>query len=60
MRRLMQLAPATRIHPGRREPATIGDEWQANPFVQICRGLAAESTERCTVGVGDDAIIGGS
>jgi hydroxyacylglutathione hydrolase len=47
--RLMELPPQTRVHPGHREPTTIGEEWEANPFVQIWRGLEGTGEERCTV-----------
>src|SRR5215203_2236257 len=36
--RLMELPPDLRVHPGHREPTTIGDELEANPFVQVWRG----------------------
>src|SRR5262249_39725142 len=47
--RLMELPPATRVHPGHREPTTIGEEWEANPFVRIWRGLEETGEEECTV-----------
>ena len=53
MDRLMQLPPETRVHPGHREPSTIGDEWESNPFVRIWRGLDEEGSEPCTVGPAD-------
>ena len=49
--RLMELPPETRVHPGHREPTTIGEELESNPFVRIWRGidetgeLARESDE---------------
>jgi hydroxyacylglutathione hydrolase len=46
---LMQLPPATVVHPGHTEATTIGEEWQGNPFVRLWRGLDEESDERCTV-----------
>ncbi len=49
MERLMTLPPETRVHPGHREPTTIGAEWEANPFVQIWRGLDEEGEESCSV-----------
>ena len=36
--RLMELPPETIVHPGHREPTTIGDELEGNPFVRIWRG----------------------
>ena len=37
--RLMELHPETVVHPGHREPTTIGEEREGNPFVRIWRGL---------------------
>jgi glyoxylase-like metal-dependent hydrolase (beta-lactamase superfamily II) len=47
--RLMELPPETRVHPGHREPTTIGAEWESNPFVRIWRGLDATGEESVTV-----------
>lgn len=47
--RLMELPPETRVHPGHREPTTIGEEWEGNPFVRIWRGLDETGEEPCTV-----------
>jgi glyoxylase-like metal-dependent hydrolase (beta-lactamase superfamily II) len=47
--RLMELPPATVVHPGHREPTTIGDEFDANPFVQIWRGEAETGAEEVTI-----------
>jgi hydroxyacylglutathione hydrolase len=47
--RLMELPPETQVHPGHREPTTIGDEWEQNPFVRIWRGLEETGEEECTV-----------
>ena len=30
--RLMELPPETRVHPGHREPTTIGEEWERQPL----------------------------
>jgi hydroxyacylglutathione hydrolase len=49
MDRLMTLPPQTRVHPGHREPTTIGEEWEGNPFVQVWRGLDEVGAESCTV-----------
>jgi hydroxyacylglutathione hydrolase len=46
---LMQLPPATRVHPGHTDPTTVGDEWDGNPFIRVWRGIDPESHERCTV-----------
>jgi hydroxyacylglutathione hydrolase len=53
MERLMELPQETRIHPGHREPSTIGAEWEANPFIRIWRGIDEEGTDGCSVGSGD-------
>jgi glyoxylase-like metal-dependent hydrolase (beta-lactamase superfamily II) len=50
MDKLMKLPPETRIHPGHKQPSTIGAEWESNPFVRIWRGLEEEGAETCTVG----------
>jgi hydroxyacylglutathione hydrolase len=47
--RLMELAPETVVHPGHREPTTIGEEWQSNPFVRIWRGEEETGGEDVTV-----------
>lgn len=47
--RLMELPPGTRVHPGHREPTTIGEEWEGNPFVRVWRGLDQLGEEACTV-----------
>jgi glyoxylase-like metal-dependent hydrolase (beta-lactamase superfamily II) len=47
--RLMELPPQTRVHPGHREPTTIGEEWEGNPFVRVWRGLEQTGEEACTV-----------
>lgn len=53
MEKLMKLPPETRVHPGHREPTTIGDERENNPFIRIWRGLDEESAEPCTIGPAD-------
>jgi hydroxyacylglutathione hydrolase len=47
--RLLELPPETVVHPGHREPTTIGEEWEHNPFVRIWRGLDATGEEAVTV-----------
>lgn len=49
----MKLPPETRIHPGHREPSTIGGEWESNPFIRIWRGLDDEGAEPCSIGPAD-------
>lgn len=55
MERLLSLPPETRIHPGHREPTTVAEELEANPFVRVWRGLDPEGAERCMVGPADSA-----
>jgi hydroxyacylglutathione hydrolase len=55
MDKLMKLPPETRVHPGHRQPSTIGEEWEQNPFVRIWRGLDSESADPCSVGPPDAA-----
>ena len=45
MDRLMALPPTTRVLPGHREPTTIGEEWEHNPFIRLLRGLDPEGSE---------------
>jgi hydroxyacylglutathione hydrolase len=47
--RLMELPPETTVHPGHKEPTTIGEEWEQNPFVRIWRGLDSTGEEAVTV-----------
>jgi len=47
--RLMELPAETRVHPGHREPTTIGEEFESNPFVRVWRGLDETGEESCTV-----------
>jgi glyoxylase-like metal-dependent hydrolase (beta-lactamase superfamily II) len=47
--RLMELPPETVVHPGHREPTTIGEEWDANPFVRTWRGEEQTGEEQVTV-----------
>lgn len=47
--RLLELPPETTVHPGHREPTTIGEEYDANPFVQIWRGEEETGDEQVTV-----------
>ena len=47
--RLMELPPETTVHPGHREPTTIGEENEGNPFVRVWRGADDLSEEECTV-----------
>jgi glyoxylase-like metal-dependent hydrolase (beta-lactamase superfamily II) len=47
--RLMELPPETVVHPGHREPTTIGAEFAENPFVRIWRGLDSTGEEEVTV-----------
>ncbi len=47
--RLLELPPETVVHPGHREPSTIGEELAGNPFVRIWRGEAETGEEEVTV-----------
>ena len=46
---LMKLPHHVRVHPGHREPTTIGDEWEHNLFIRLWRGLDPEGDETVTV-----------
>jgi glyoxylase-like metal-dependent hydrolase (beta-lactamase superfamily II) len=47
--RLLELPPETRVHPGHREPTTVGEELDGNPFVRIWQGREQTGEEKCTV-----------
>ncbi|HET8567148.1 MAG TPA: MBL fold metallo-hydrolase [Solirubrobacterales bacterium] len=47
--RLLELPPETKVHPGHKEPTTVGEEWEHNPFVRIWRGLDPTEEEQVTV-----------
>jgi glyoxylase-like metal-dependent hydrolase (beta-lactamase superfamily II) len=53
METLMKLPHETRIHPGHRQPSTIGAEWDSNPFIRVWRGLDEEGSEPCSIGPAD-------
>ena len=53
MEKLMELRPETRIHPGHRQPSTIGTEWEENPFIRVWRGLEPEGSEPVSIGPAD-------
>ncbi|MGI9020331.1 MAG: MBL fold metallo-hydrolase [Solirubrobacterales bacterium] len=55
MDKLMTLPPSTRVHPGHKEPTTIGEEWESNPFIQVWRGEAEEGSEPVSIGPADAA-----
>ena len=54
MDKLMKLPHEMRIHPGHRQPSTIGAEWEQNPFIRLWRGLDEPTEQPCTVGPDDD------
>jgi glyoxylase-like metal-dependent hydrolase (beta-lactamase superfamily II) len=56
MQRLLTLPRETRIHPGHREPSTVGDEWEHNSFVRVWRGVDPEGKEACRVN-GEEATL---
>jgi hydroxyacylglutathione hydrolase len=50
LRRLASLPPGTRVHPGHREPTTIGRELEENVFLQALLGDETPAGEPCRVG----------
>ena len=52
---LLALPPETPLHPGHREPTTVADELETNPFVRVWRGLDPEAPSRAGCGRGGDA-----
>ena len=57
MDKLMQLPGETRLHPGHRQPTTVAEEWENNPFIRIWRGLDEEGTDRCRVGDEEATLV---
>ncbi len=53
MEKLMKLDPATIVHPGHRQPTTIGEEWENNPFIRLWRGLDEPGADPVSVGPAD-------
>src|SRR4051794_7653305 len=53
---LMSLPPETRVHPGHTDPTTVGDEWEANRFIRVWRGLDPEGDEPCRA-FGEEATL---
>jgi glyoxylase-like metal-dependent hydrolase (beta-lactamase superfamily II) len=56
MDKLMKLPGKTRLHPGHRQPTTVAEEWEHNPFIRIWRGLDEEGTDACRV-AGEEATL---
>ena len=48
--RLLELPPETRVHPGHREPTTVGHERETNAFARIWLGVDDEGSDSCEVG----------
>lgn len=53
---LMELPADTVIEPGHAEPTTVAQEWSANPFIRIWRGLDPEGAQPCTA-LGEPATL---
>lgn len=53
---LMELPPATVIHPGHAHATTVGDEWDRNPFIRVWRGVDPEGADPCTA-LGQQATL---
>ena len=53
---LMELDPATVIHPGHAEDTTVGREWEENAFIRVWRGIDPEGSEPCTA-LGEPATL---
>ena len=45
---LMRLPKDMPVHPGHTEPTTIAQEWEANPFIRLWRGLDKPVEKACT------------
>ena len=53
---LMALPPETVVRPGHTDPSTIGEEWEANAFVRVWRGLDKEGDAPC-LALGEPATL---
>jgi hydroxyacylglutathione hydrolase len=53
---LMELPGETVIYPGHSEPTSVAQEWDANSFIRVWRGLDAEGAEPC-VALGEPATL---
>ncbi len=53
---LMELDPATEIHPGHAGPTTVATEWEQNAFIRIWRGLDKEGAQPCRA-LGEPATL---
>jgi hydroxyacylglutathione hydrolase len=53
---LMELPGETVIYPGHSEPTSVAQEWDANGFIRVWRGLDAEGAEPC-VALGEPATL---
>jgi glyoxylase-like metal-dependent hydrolase (beta-lactamase superfamily II) len=56
LQRLMELPPETRVHPGHREPSTIGAELKGNAFVAALLADPPAEGASCKVG-GEEAEL---
>ncbi len=45
---LMELPPDTVIYPGHADQTSVAQEWDANAFVRVWRGLEPEGSQPCT------------
>jgi hydroxyacylglutathione hydrolase len=53
---LMELPPQTVIYPGHSGATSVAEEWAANSFIRVWRGLDAEGSEPCTA-LGEPATL---
>jgi hypothetical protein len=53
----MKLPGETRLHPGHRQPTTVAEEWENNPFIRVWRGLDEEGAHRCRVGDEEATLV---
>jgi glyoxylase-like metal-dependent hydrolase (beta-lactamase superfamily II) len=53
---LMELPGETVIYPGHSEPTSVAQEWDANSFIRVWRGLDPEGAEPC-VALGEPATL---
>lgn len=54
---LMELPPETIVYPGHTDSTTVAEEWEANGFIRLWRGLDEESADPCRVGDEEATLV---
>lgn len=53
---LMELPPQTVIYPGHSDATSVAEEWEANSFIRVWRGVDPEGSEPCKA-LGEPATL---